>query len=648
MARYRIQFTYTGNPSDTEILTINFLVGAVPDSFTHQFNSSGSAGTNPVLINAVSFQGTAYNHRESFRVNYNLGGVWNVPDPGADQWEIEGEFDAQPTTGSLPTNMSIVYTLLNDQINITSLGINKNVADTCNWFDVLITADKVFDEVYSPSIVAETFPDTLTHTITLERDKNYTVSVRDSDGEVSHKPLLTPSYLNAGLIEIKIFNNQVTILDDTRDLYPLQYSLDNSNWQTDPTFDGLPGGDYDLYVKDQYDCQFQTTFSLEEGVDGVITIPDPYFKYSKANAIRMAKREQWDDIVIHKNSDNTLSCEVIDEVVHIEKQRWRSTDTPQLQMKNNYSDLKVITSNDRVEQTIVQMTNNIGVKSSMDCKIVDLGDNQYGIYFISGKTYDYDTGTDLNADYNLNGQLPQFAKVGGIITISNFNYTIQEINFNQDLEVMQIVISSTILVGITSGIVKAVYNVFGYEVYEVSIDLSGRDEFNIEIWYDGVIQWASELQVIDDESTNLIYLEWFMTYNTDMFWATSIVQKARMLSDTINGAPMNESESYETDSDSILVETDNFEVDVFKFIPLTKEVAKALVLWLSHNELTLRGLKYRKDSIEMEGLGHSNLYVVTAKMVLRGTGLYEERTDSANIEIPALLQTDLDGYIKIN
>ena len=651
MARYKISITLDLNPLHEDILVIDD--GNVTTYFDFEFwRDVGDPEVPDSVLVETSFpieddniSTTTYNLYTNLIARYNLGGAYTVERNG-NVINITGEFAVAPELNPASSpKITFAVKLINNPIHIEAISIEKNIADTCNYFDVVVHGSHEFNQLLRPRI--ETFTDTLNHTIDgLGRGRTYLIEIKDSDGEEASTTIELPSFLNLGMIDVVVANNQVIVNDWTKDL-TLEYSLDNSNWQTENVFSGLSGGDYQLYIRDQYDCQIQTTFTLDTGVNGVITIPEPFFYYPKSNCLRMAVREQWDEITVHKNSSNTLSCEVIDNVKYSEKQRYRSEDVIPIQIKTNYSDLKVITSDDDVEQTIVQKSANMGIKSSMDCKITDLGDNQIGVYFIAGKTYNYDTGDDLLEDYALNGQLPQFAKVGNIITINNFNYTIQELTFNQDLEVDQIIISSSTL---TDGdyIIKAVYNVFNYEIYEVDIDCSLREEFNVEVWYDGAIQRASEIILIDNVSENLIKLKWSHRNNTDMFFATGIEPFVRLLVDTIKATPKNESENYETDIDVSQIDTNNYEADVFKFLPLTKEVAKLVLLGLSHSNIELRGLEYVKDgSPELEALDYSNLYVVTATMLLKGSGLYKEEVDVSNTEIPTLLQTDLDEYIKI-
>lgn len=644
MAKYRVQITFTGNPNAADELIIKDALGGNLFVFTFYVPPSSSPGVTGVRVDSP-FQATNYNLRESFRVRYNLSGYYSVS-PGADVTTIEGEFpDGSPTTDTLPTNVTVTYTLLADPFAITSTSFTANGTDVCGKVDLVVNTDNNFNEVVSP--VAETFTDTNTHTITnLDRQRFYNIVLRDSNGQTVSKNLRMPSYLTLANITVEIISNSVYITDSLSGL-ALEYSLDNSNWQSENVFTNLVTDDYTLYIRDQFGCSINTTFKIIESVDSVITIPDPYFKYSKMNPLRIADRVgQWDEVTVFRNADNTLSCEELDDVAYGEIQRFRSSDVISMKVRSNYDDLDVITTDDSTSQTPIQLTANIGNKIAQDCKVVDLGDYRFGVYFISGKTYNYDTLADLGEDYVLGGKLPLWAKVGQVVTIDSINYPIEEVELNEELNVEHFIISSTNLSGDSNEIIKAIYNIEDYEVYEFLIPCVGRDEFSVEIWYDGSLQKKSESILVDDVSENLIHIQWEMNFNTDYLFLGGTVPYARMLVDTIKAGIKNEGEAFETDTDSKLIDSNNFEVDVIKFLPVTKELARHLIMWLSCQELTIRGIPYRKESIELESLERSNLYVVSATLIVRNSGLDEENSSIAEQEILELLVTESDEFIK--
>lgn len=644
MARYRITITLNQRPQDQEYIVIDSPIGV--QKFLYIFwDDTPPAGNGVEIDNTIV--STSYNLQQSHNFNYNGLGEYPATQV-SNQVMIEGEFTLAPVIGSvLPVGTDVDIEEIAQVLVITSAVPEEHTADPCNYVDILITANKLFDELTSP--FQATFPETLTYLIEeVPRglSDTFVIRIKDSENQIASRTFPVISYLNNDVISLQVVNNTLIVSDVTN--LTLQYSLDGQNWQDAGLFDGLTAGNYILYVKDQFGCQITDTFTIIEGDAGNIAIPEPYFSYSNANCIRMAKVEKWDNCGTFKNSKNSLSCQSADDVSYTEYQRYRDCDVINIQMKSNYPDLKVVTTDDDLEQALVQKSNNMGIKDSMDCKLVSLDSTYYGIYFIAGNTYDYDTGTNLNEPYVLNGNLPQFGRIGNIVTINNVNYTITNITFNEALGVDQLIIQSTSLGGISDTIIKAIYNIFDYEIYEVSVAMIGRTAFNIWIYYDeDVLQYVSENIILDNVSENLVHIAWSMDYNTDLFYATGIIPDARLLIDTIKAKVDNKGETYMTDTDALLIDSENYEVDVYKFLPLTKEMVRSVIVWLSSTNISINGISYTKDTLELEPLERSNLYVLTATLTLRGTGLFDDRVGSSNVELLELIKTEADEYIKI-
>src|SRR5690606_28377981 len=83
-----------------------------------------------------------------------------------------------------------------------------------------------------------------------------------------------------------------------------EFSLDGETWQESNVFSGLESGDYDVYIRDQFGCSFNTEVSVSAFGSRL-----PYFLLPKSNSIRFANRITWGDCANYKNDDNTLSCE---------------------------------------------------------------------------------------------------------------------------------------------------------------------------------------------------------------------------------------------------------------------------------------------------------------------------------------------------
>lgn len=640
MARYKIILTI-GTPAHLSDFSIVNSAGEYPFRFYDQ--------TPPVHYRydvriEMGASGTAANFYSIVNAEYNIGGIW-LTQLFDTVVVIYMDSDTIPTEGDSNGGVTFDVTEVAPSLSILSYTPSTNTNNPCDLVDVTVVGSKEFNEIISP--IQDTFPNTTSYKVTgLLRASLAQFEIKDDLSQVATGAVVLPSRLDVSLIQVEVVGASIVVNSAFSDLV-LEYSLDNLTWQASNTFNGLTAGDYTIYVRDQFECTVSIPVTIEEGTDGVITIPDPYFFYSDANPLRMAKREEWDDCSIFKNDHNTLSCESTDRVVHTEKQRFRSCDVINLQFKNNYNDLVVETSdNPGSPLLLTQKSKNLDNKQALDCNIIKLTDTTNGIYFLTGETYDYDTLTPLNEPYSLQGELPGWAAIDQVVTINNFNYTIVDIVFNETLQVNQIVINAVLNEG--PNIIKAIYNLFDYELYEVAIPLSGHTApFNVQVKYDGdVLRYASEQVYPDDYTDNLLPIRYYMSYNTDMFFATGIQPMFRLQKDRDNATLDRANEGFETDDTALQIDVNNYRVNTFKFLPVTKGMARTIAVAFACDNVNINGVDYKTENLEFESLEDSNLYVITATMKEKGSGLSREYGGSYTISLPALIDYG-QGYIKI-
>jgi hypothetical protein len=98
--------------------------------------------------------------------------------------------------------------------------------------------------------------------------------------------------------------------------------------------------------------------------------------------------------------------------------------TPYLQTTNTALSISASDGYDYI--SVVKKSNNIGLKESLDAKIYAYSSTKSGVYFTSGNTYDFTTGTS-NGTHSLYGQVPQWGVVGNYIKIGSNFYFIEEI-----------------------------------------------------------------------------------------------------------------------------------------------------------------------------------------------------------------------------
>ena len=148
----------------------------------------------------------------------------------------------------------------------------------------------------------------------------------------------TPSFFDISNKQVVInpspFGANITINLNTAPDLTIEYSLDNSNWQSSSSFSGIASGNYTVYVRDQYGCN--KSFAMVVGVNNINV---PYFYISKANSFRFVNRINFGTSGNYKNDENTLSWEAFAKdkrLAHKEIQLFNSSDVITTQFKSNY------------------------------------------------------------------------------------------------------------------------------------------------------------------------------------------------------------------------------------------------------------------------------------------------------------------------
>ena len=141
--------------------------------------------------------------------------------------------------------------------------------------------------------------------------------------------------------------------------------------------------------------------------------------------------------------------------------------------------------------------------------------------------------------------------------------------------------------------------------------------------------------------------------NTDVFYATGIKHKIRVPYFKRKGDVEESSEVHKTDTNSVLLSSELYEVDEFVFEPVTKEIWRKLMIALSCKNVIIDGVSYVKTgSFDNEGpLEDTNLYVLTAKMLKSGSVFTSQASgtvdfDSTNLEVPGLIEVGSGGFLK--
>lgn len=411
--------------------------------------------------------------------------------------------------------------------------------------------------------------------------------------------------------------------------------------------------------------------SNETGVEFLTTGQTPT-DWTNGSALRKISPASCFD---YQNSDTLLSCQepVNPRVRYTAIQKYNSCDIIKTQFKSNYANInaEIIDENGIVATPpLTQVTNNLSRLDRRDATIINLSGNKTGIYFTSGNTYDFLTGF-VNGSYSLNGNLPEFGVVGTYVEIDGFGtHLIEDITISESINA-RILVFDFIYTGPTTILeVKSVYSVANFEVYEFDVDMSFYldQKICVSIHMDHPLEnfpdvdYISELIDVKKSHTveppdQLLEIEYYNTQNGEILYIDEegnprIKHKIRSEARSITISSKNNSEILNTDTTSILLNASIYQGDEFVFSPIATEMARRLRNALSHNIVNINGVGYvlEEDIPELERLGESNLYTVTAKMTRTGK-IFNTDIQGVGNEVPEVsevtkLLTGELGFVK--
>ena len=407
----------------------------------------------------------------------------------------------------------------------------------------------------------------------------------------------------------------------------------NSTLTSNNIFVGLEVGvSYKLDITDQFGCALKikvafTEIGLLQGEDQT-----PYFYISKSNALRFALQGQ-----SQKTDESTLSHEAAVDLPYQEVQQFYASDIITTQFKSNFSNHYATWVADNGTQTplvIEKKTNNIGVFEKRDANVFsyDTANGKTAIYFTSGNIYDVND--NFVNSYYLNGGLPEWAKVGALIQYEQAYFMIEEIVFDNDknayLAIFSYMYPGT---GISIRPITCIYNREEFDVFEFTMNGSVALLANgsVALLANGSVapvNFEYKSEKIKCEPTaiqELLEIKYWNTTNLDVMYSTGIKHLLRVPHLSIKGKLDENSEVNKSDTNTSLLKADLYEVDEFKFAPVTKGIWRKLCQALSHNQVFINGVGYVKNgSFNTDGpLGQSNLYVLTATMIKTGN-IYNE------------------------
>ena len=492
-------------------------------------------------------------------------------------------------------------------------------------------------------------------------EKYLTFEATNVDLQKVLETIVLPNTLSSSNIFVTVNNspNGATVIINSQFTYglTLEYSLDNSTWQTSNIFTGQADGDYTIYIKDNYGATTTKTFQvLNFGVD------EPFDYVSKSNSLRLVKRSV-NGIETDKQIDeNRLSCEDYTAIVHKQFYCFESDHLDTTQIKTNYANISakgIKEDGTEIDFTITKESNNIGLKDSRQAIKYNLLNGQTGIYFNTGKTYDFDTGIE-SGEYALNGNLPEWGKVGEFIKIDTAWFEIVNVITDTNKQAEVLVIENT-YTGIDAVVkVGSIYNRENFDVYEFVIDMSLFTDtyFDVKLTLEDdnfeTVIYESETNFVKEKHDGYDKINYSNDTNTDINYSTGIEHLIMVQTLNFNDTPSGEIENHKTDTKTILLSGSAFEEKELFLERMTRGMMIKVFRSFFHRNFYFKNTKYiLSDVPEIELIGETNMYKLTARLI-KANEVFNSKTFNKDIlvngglvELPALISIDNGGYIKI-
>lgn len=422
-----------------------------------------------------------------------------------------------------------------------------------------------------------------------------------------------------------------------------EYSLNDIDWQSENIFTGQAEGDYTMYIRDQFGCKVSKAYTVTN-----VGTREPFLFMSRANAISFAEYQEWDNCVVHKNDENTLAHQSLSRKNYCLPHLVQKCDKTNLQLKSNFETVSLeLRKEDETSEAIplTKKSSNLSRFKSMDAWMYNYGNGYTGLYFLSGDTYDE---ADLvNGDYELGGNVPEFAIIGGIIEVVGVgSFFIADVTFDNTIQKKVILFSNTYTGAPVQHVVKSIYDLLPYEVYEATIDWSAKDIglYDLLLTNDdpehGIVQHVSEnidLQVKHDET---LFLKWSNNNNKDIFYKYGLEHTARIPYLDIYAAISDEVEANETDLSVYLISSLLSDGNVIEFDALPRNMALTLAIALSCENLFINDEGYvKKESLKIEVVEGTNLIEISATLF--------KTNENYNINRQGQVGAD-QGYVEFN
>ena len=576
---------------------------------------------------------------------------WAITDDGT---TLDVEATLTPTAEVLPTKD---FQLLSSSLAAAS------VAAPCGNIELTITSNS--DGVgpftwISPSLSSTTSGQTTYAEVSRQAAlSSLNVTIQDADTDqatlnnIQIPPIFTALFIssissvgNAGGLDSTV----TVFMTDTSthgSLFSYTYSLDGINFQVSNVFPGIVDGSYTLYVNDGFGCVITQGFTADAAT--TIQRRTALELVPIANSLRFVNQE----VTQFDTYENTLyqDVEYLGEHTPFYAQPYEHNDGIVLtQFRSNYDSLsaRVLDCDDNIisTSTITKKSDNLDARQKMDCIGFNLGDNQIGLYFISGNIYDPSDDSIIDT-FTLNGNLPEWGVVGNTVIISgqfSGSYIIKKVQYDSSVLSNILVIDQAWTSGnATEALIgDCTYDRLNYEAYEFPIDLSAlaSGTYKAQILMEDSlseypdVSYISEWFKVATEHIRTNYLEYYNSPFTGIDYTTGFIGKLRVKSlDPYNKIkPGGEILAYK---DNLFKTTKLKDVatmeGLFYVMAVPRYMVEKLRLAFAHLNISINGEEWvNEELLEYEDFDHSALRNVTVQ--LRKVNYEEYGTDIIDID----------------
>ena len=629
MANSSITITFNSLPAlNTGITVYDSYTGqAMAEIFKESRTGIGESECPQLLSKFVA----SYNYADALGLDYNNTSLYTIVNSSgvvtitANNPNSQFSIVANTTSGAVTSVINnvtppIAFSL--DSVTISEASINP-----CDKVKLTITTNEQADNLTSPiSQVATANP----IVVDVARQDRITVSVK-RQGITRTSYVNVPKLISSFFI-INVLNTpalasiKINTLFNYTPAFTLEYSLDNTNWQTSTSFYNLSEGNYTLYIRDNIGCTLSIAFTVDAFTPNLLDY-DGVAEVSNLNPIRFKDFETWSDDLL-KTPYNTLSYE---EDVKMPNnsftQPFTKTDLVITQIKTNYSDVsaKIIDNQGNETALLVnKKTANMNINDVRDAEVLGATYNSLNyvaVKFSGGNTYDPVT-LAINGDYNVGTAVPSWMNAGDYVNIQGAGwYKVLEVVYSVDAYVLVLnSLVSDFPLSLGSFKITSVYNSVDYERYEFETDFTTLEgyyqvQINLTDSTFGIKTYLSEWLNIRASHPKTYLIKYYNTVNNEINYNTGFVGVIRVpYADTMKWKPNADQDIYVTDTKTISLESKYRAFYEFSARPLPTMMAEKLSMILLQDRLFINTVNYLKEGdIESKPVGDQ--YQIKANLV---------------------------------